>query len=213
MIKRIILALALVWTGAGAQQQGLFKDLWDNELINITEWEYLDGAWEKYRKGDYDNLRVNAVEWQGKECYIVSRNFREMARHHEGGSHYMPIYTFHYHMVYNGCVLYKDQLEELRNIEQGEIVRLEAVRRIPEYDIHDQASDGYEEFRSALLSEKPAADFEFFLWVQRTKRRKTDVVRITDRDDPAGFSRRYWEIPYDKFISLLTPGTGRIKGK
>lgn len=180
----------------GGEQK--LQELPNAEIPRIDSWEYTDGRWEKYRKGDNNNLRLNAVMHNGRIGYVLSRYYESMHRDHHMSLGITPVFVYHNHPVFSGCILSTDQLLALKHIAPGEIVMVSSVHLLTEFEAHD-----YDDFVQALYSERLYPEQQFFLCFQRTKRRKKEVVRIIDTDNVDAYNRSYLELPYEAFTPLF----------
>ncbi|MCD8102645.1 MAG: hypothetical protein LUE26_08800 [Alistipes sp.] len=174
------------------------RELVNAEIPRIDTWEKVDGRWEKYRKGDNNNLRLNAVMHDGHVGYVLSRYYESMHRDHHMSIGITPVFVYHNHPVFSGCILSTDQLMALKNIYADEIVMVSSVHLLTEYEAHD-----YDDFVQDLYAARAYPEQEFFLYFQRTKRRKKEVVRIIDTGNLDDFDKSFLELPYEDFMKLF----------
>lgn len=199
---RIILAatlflMAATLPAAGQKsvvtQDGIFPR--DVEIRRIPRWQLENGIWEKYRRGEFDNIRLTSLNGNR---YILSRTYAEEHRHQQGSYGTVPVFAFHYHTHYCGAVLNADVVEAMKNIQVGDTVMVQSRNMLLDYETEE-----FEEFAEAILEQGRTRRDMFFLWVCRTKNKRKDVIRIVDTGDVAGYSLFYWEIPYKTYMTLF----------
>ncbi|MCD8071899.1 MAG: hypothetical protein LUE10_01710 [Alistipes sp.] len=170
----------------------------DGHLSRIPRWELENGVWEKYRKGDYDNIWLSYGVAGNREGYVVARTRIDEHRHSLAEGRAIPVFVFHHHTLFDGCVIDRAMFEKLLNIAPEQMVKVVSPVIVIEYETED-----FQEFKDAILPIRPARTDNFFLWVYRTKNKKKDVIRIIDTADTEDFKKYYWEIPYSEYLKLL----------
>ncbi|MCC8035711.1 MAG: hypothetical protein LIO77_07270 [Rikenellaceae bacterium] len=198
----LILAISLVAYISPAQVN---HPIPDGYIKRIPRMELENGIWEKYRKGDYDNLWLGYGKAGSREGYVMARTRIEEHRHSLGEGRAVPVFVFHHHTLFDGCVIDRAMFDALLNIGPQEMVRVISPVIVIEYETED-----FEEFKEAILPIRPSRTDNFFLWVYRTKKKKKEVIRIIDTADPEDFNKYYWEISYDEYLKLLGE---EVKGK